>query len=36
MVEYYSIKAHNIYPNFNDQQKFILNKNNKVKDYFIA
>ena len=36
MVEYYSIKAHNIYPNFNDQKKFRLNKNNEVKDYFIA
>ena len=36
MVEYYSIKAHNTYPNFNDQQQFRLNKNNEVKDYFMA
>ena len=36
MVEYYSIKVHNTYPYFNDQQQFRLNKNNEVKDYFIA
>ena len=26
----------NIYPNLNDQQQFILNKINEVRDYFIA
>ena len=36
MVECNSIKAHNIYPNLNDQQQYRLNKINKVKDYFIA
>ena len=36
MVECNSIEAPNIYPNFNDQQQFRLNKINEIKDYFIA
>ena len=31
-----SFEAPNEYPNLNDQQQFILNKINKVKDYFVA
>ena len=36
MVEYNSRKAHNTYPNLNDQQQFRLNKINETKDYFFA
>ena len=36
MIECNSHEAHNIYPNLNNQQKFILNKINKIKDYFFA
>ena len=36
MNECNSIETSNIYPNLNDQQQFILNKINKVRDYFIA
>ena len=34
MVECNPIEAPNIYPN--DQQQFRLNKNNEIKDYFVA
>ena len=36
MVECNSHETHNIYPNLNDQQQFILNKINEIKDYFIS
>ena len=41
MVKYNSIECNsvetlNIYPNLNDQQQFRLNKNNEIKDYFVA
>ena len=36
MVERSFYETHNIYPNLNDQQQFRLNKNNEIKDYFVA
>ena len=36
MAESNSIKAHNIYPNLNDQQHFRYNKISEVRDYFIV
>ena len=30
------LMKHNIYPNLNDPQQFILNKINEIKDYFVA
>ena len=36
MAEYNSIETPNINPNLNDQQRFRLNKINKIKDYFVA
>ena len=41
MSEYSSIERHKLYPNLNaiplnDQQQFMLNKINKMKDYFVA
>ena len=36
MAECNSHKTHNIYPNLNDPQQFILNKINEIKDYFAA
>ena len=35
MVEFNSHETHNIYPNLNHQQQFILNKSNQIKDYFV-
>ena len=35
MAECKSNEADNIYPNLNEQQ-FRLNKNNEIKDYFVA
>ena len=36
MTECNSYETHNIYPNLNEQQQFILNKINKIKNYFVA
>ena len=46
MTECSSHKTHNVYPNLNsvplsaiplnDQQQFMLNKMNKIKNYFVA
>ena len=36
MVERSFYETHNIYPNLNDQQQFRPNKNNEIKDYFVA
>ena len=36
MVECNSHETHNIYPNLNSQEKFILNKINEIKDCFVA
>ena len=35
MVEFNSHETHNIYPNLNHQQQFILNKSNQIKYYFV-
>ena len=36
MTECNSYETHNIYANLNEQQQFILNKINKIKNYFVA
>ena len=36
MIECNPHEAHNIYRNLNNQQKFILNKINEIKDCFVA
>ena len=36
MAECNSHETHNIYPNLNDPQQFILTKINEIKDYFAA
>ena len=36
MAEFNSHETHNTYPNLNDQQQFRLNRNNEIRDYFLA